>query len=162
MEENITDREDMLNTLQKLQHIRFNELIRDLNQSEYIFLKILHKLIKKSGTNSVYVATIAKELEISTPAVSKMLKNLEKKQYVTREVDPLDRRNTHVFLTQKGTAAKKEADKFFEKFFNKIYQKINKEDIIQFLHLAKKISNVLIDEINMANGNNSEKEKQNS
>lgn len=160
--EYITDREDMLNTLQRLQHIRFNELIKDLNQSEYIFLKILYKLIKKSGTNSVYVATIAKELEISTPAVSKMLKNLEKKQYIKREVDTLDRRNTFVFLTEKGIATKKETDIFFEDFFNKIYKKVKKEDINQFLYLAKKISNVIIDEINITNENISEKEKRKS
>lgn len=48
------------------------------------------------------VALIAKELSISPPAVSRMLKKLEINGIVTKKVDLKCLRNVNIFLTDKG------------------------------------------------------------
>lgn len=50
-------------------------------------------------------AALAKELNISPPAVAMALKRLEESGYITRAPDPADRRNTVISITDKGKTA---------------------------------------------------------
>lgn len=45
---------------------------------------------------------LAKELSVNKSSVARQLAVLEEKGYIRREADPLDKRNLHVFLTEKA------------------------------------------------------------
>ena len=48
------------------------------------------------------VPKIQKKLNISKPAISYILNTLEKKKYITREIDPKDRRKVSISATPEG------------------------------------------------------------
>ena len=51
------------------------------------------------------VPKMQKKLHISKPAISYILNTLEKKNYITREIDPKDRRKVSISATPEGRAA---------------------------------------------------------
>lgn len=138
--------QDITETLIMLKSIRLSHIIAGITPNEYISLRIIQALINKSQGDGVHISQIGSELEISAPAVSKMLKGLEEKGLIRREVDFENRRNTFVFLTKKGIAIKANADNSLNAFFKNVYAKVGREDIGRFQMLAKKITAAVIEE----------------
>lgn len=82
---------------------RFNKLnarykVEGLPRSEFM---LLH-LIAKSPSGAVKISELAAALEVTTPAVSKLLKSLEEKCAVSRVSDITDRRITYITMTKAG------------------------------------------------------------
>jgi len=136
---------DILEAIRRMQKLKMKHPIKDLNEGEHFFLHILNSLIQASNTDSVYVSTISRELNISGPAVSKMLRNLEAKQMIRRETDISDRRNTFVSITDKGRIAKEEADAYVYGFFSKVYEKVGKDNLDKFRSLLKMFCDAAIE-----------------
>ena len=81
---------------------------------------------------------LAEKAEISTPRITAIINNLEKKEYVVRETDAKDRRRIHIRLTKLG-----------EKQANDLYQEalehttdfmkyLGEEDTRNLLRIAEK------------------------
>ena len=68
--------------------------------------------------NGVYVSQLAKELKVSSPAVSRMLGILENKGPIGRDVDKDNRRNTYVYLTQQGEEEIAETERLLDEALN--------------------------------------------
>lgn len=82
---------------------RFNKLnarykVEGLPRPEFM---LLH-LIAKSPSGAVKISELATALEVTTPAVSKLLKSLEEKCAVSRVSDITDRRITYITMTKAG------------------------------------------------------------
>jgi DNA-binding MarR family transcriptional regulator len=138
---------DIIDTLVMLKGINLSSIIDGITPNGYIFLKIIQTLIERSKSDATYVSEIGNKLEISAPAVSRMLKSLEAKGLIRREIDSENRRNTFVFLTDKGYTVKANADKSLNLFFKNVYKKVGRENIDQFRMLAKKITTVVFEEL---------------
>lgn len=140
---------DIFKTLQMFKNICLNDLFKDVTLSEYAVLKIIRSLQQEEKSSKVYVSEISQKIETSKPAVSKTLKILEQKGFVKRETDSQNRRKTFVFLTDRGYAVKKESDDAFQSFFYSVYKKIGKDDAEKFNVVAKKIANVMVEELEL-------------
>ena len=138
---------DITSAIKKLHSISFNPLMKEVNSSEYISLKIISRLLKSNGDKGVKVSQITNELKIASPSVTKLLNGLENKELIVREMDKSNRRNTLVSITEKGVRVKEENDKILADFIPKVYDRVGRENIIQFLQLSELIHNAFDEEI---------------
>lgn len=136
---------DLFFAIRNMRKLDFSNRLDGITESEYFFLGILHCLTMKLGSESVYVSSIVTELNISGPAVSKMLRNLEERQLISRRTDTSDRRNTIVSLTDRGLRAKSQADKIAACFFDKVSEKFGKADMDEFKTLLTKFCRTVVE-----------------
>jgi DNA-binding MarR family transcriptional regulator len=73
----------------------------DIHMGEFFVMKAIEGNTAWPEHNSS-VSDMPKQLMISKPAMSQLLNGLEKKGYLVREIDKLDRRKISVTLTPKG------------------------------------------------------------
>ena len=81
---------------------------------------------------------IQKKLHISKPAVSYILNTLEKKNYITREIDPEDRRKIAINATPQGQAAAEESSLRYDRAWRELlsgFGEDNMQHLIQLLTL---------------------------
>ncbi len=86
---------------------------------------------------NVTVSDLARELSVSVPALSRTIKNLEKRGYVMRVTDHTDRRNHFLKVTPGGSGIVEKIDHQMEIYCEKIYGQIGEErvkDFIRFLN----------------------------
>lgn len=138
---------DITDAIKKLHSLSLNPVIEGINSNEYLSLKVLIALHNKSVDHTVHVSDITKELKISAPSVTKILNGLEKKGLIFREIDKSNRRNTVVFVTEKGVFLKEQNDLVISEFIADVYSKVGRENIIHFLHLSEIIRNAIDEEI---------------
>ena len=78
-----------------------------------------------------------KMLHISKPAISYILNTLEKKNYITREIDPKDRRKVSISATPEGKAAAEESMKRYDELWSEILSQFgedNMKELIRLIH----------------------------
>ena len=97
-------------------------------------------VIADSYDGGVRQKTLVDELDISPAAVSELVTKLEKDKYVSREVDPDDKRATLIKLTDLGKARAAElADERNERF-SKAFAALNAKEKDQLLKLLEKLT----------------------
>lgn len=126
----------MMQLNHKLHHLNIAVLFPEVTYGEWLLLVTIERQNQGDGlepcplepdhftdgkeacTRSPGTSHFAKMLECSPPMISKMLRSLETKEMIVRQTDTKDRRNTHVFLTEKGKeliqAGKERADQLFD------------------------------------------------
>ena len=131
--------------LMRAQH-RFVKIQRSISfhgmsKSEFILLEMIRN---KDG---IYVSEIAKALRITPPAVSKMLRCLEKKKYIQRRVDAKDRRNTIVKITPKGDRARHNIQIQMEGLLNHTIERMGEKQAEKFISLMEQFNELFYEEI---------------
>ena len=101
-------------------------------------------LIETKG--SLKMKELAKELNITLPAATKIVNRLVKLGLVKREFDSLDRRVVKVALTQKGKKILEETKKERKKVIEKVFEKLSLKEREIYLHILRKIKNIFYPE----------------
>lgn len=83
----------------------------------------------------ISVSEIGRELYLSKPAISQTLNSLEKKGYITREIDKDDRRKIMVTLTPEGDRKLKEGMRCFDQELNKTLEQFGAENTKKLIEL---------------------------
>lgn len=89
-------------------------IIKECSKGEFIIMLTILNYPEAELQEKLKIKKLSEILNVSVPAISKMLKGMETKGLVKRKVDLLCRRNTNVELTNKG-----------EKVFNDNLNRIN-------------------------------------
>jgi DNA-binding MarR family transcriptional regulator len=70
--------------------------------------------MKTDLDSPIKVSEISKQLQVTSPTITQLLKGLEANGFVERRIDPNDRRAVGIILTEKGEMVTKQAaDTFF-------------------------------------------------
>ena len=101
----------------------------------------------ESNPQGVSMGDLARELQISPPAVSRAISSLESRGYVKRTTDINNRRSVTVTPTKKGLIAMDEDRKFFEKIAKKITCEIGSEKLNELEILLKQLYQTVNDTI---------------
>lgn len=101
----------------------------------------------ESNPQGVSMGDLARELQISPPAVSRAISSLESRGYVKRTTDINNRRSVTVTPTEKGLIAMDEDRKFFEKIAKKITCEIGSEKLNELEILLKQLYQTVNDTI---------------
>lgn len=81
------------------------------------------------------VPKMQKKLHISKPAISYILNALEKKNYITREIDPKDRRKVSISATPEGKAAAERSMAHYNELWGEILSRFGEENMRQLIKL---------------------------
>ena len=128
--ENMSYSQKFAAIIARMHKLKFGNMLTGVSEIEFKTMSAISR-ISKSG--DVKVSDIARYLELSAPAVSRTMKSLEEKEYIERQTDKQDRRNTFVKLTAKGEEQLKAWMKIFEEFSEAIFARLGDEKSNQLL-----------------------------
>jgi len=117
-------------------------ILFNLSQSEFFMLQII-KHSKKNEKPGIFVSELAKKLRVSAPAVSRMLGSLEERQFISRQIDLEDRRNTLVIITSQGEKVLKESEATMDDFTGRVISHMGYEKVAELLELFNSFVDVM-------------------
>lgn len=85
------------------------------------------------------VPKIQQKLHISKPAISYILNTLEKKNYITREIDPKDRRKVSISATPEGRAAAEQSMKKYDEIWGEILERFGEDNMKNLIELIQSL-----------------------
>ncbi|MEG0979501.1 MAG: transcriptional regulator [Oscillospiraceae bacterium] len=137
----------LFETMHKLKQLNLPEKLNAMPKSEFFTLGTILKCPHNPVEREMRVCDIANELKISTPAVSRNLKNLEEKGYIKRVTNEDDRRNTNVIVTQKGKDAFYHDMETMSNFMERTLNHLEDDETDAFIFLLNKLHNGMQEEI---------------
>lgn len=118
-----------------------------LTQAEFYALYQIHEHMQSHpGARGVYVSALAGRVRVSPPAVSRMLRGLERRGLVDRAVDRADRRNTYVMLTPAGEAARRDTIRQLNDYICQVLERMGREDMETLIRLWNRLADVMTEE----------------
>ena len=91
------------------------------------------------------VPGMQKKLHISKPAISYILNTLEKKNYITREIDPKDRRKVSISATPEGKAAARQSQEKYDAVWEELLDRFGEENMRQLIRLIQDLEQLYTD-----------------
>lgn len=129
---------DFLETNIKLKQFNPQQKIDESSKGESFCLLYLKEIMQEASPNE-----LSCEMRISTARVAVILNTLEKKGFITREINKEDRRKIIIKLTSKGN---KEAEKYKDDVIGeiiKMFKLIGLKDSKELIRITDKIKNIL-------------------
>lgn len=118
----------------------------NITMSEYILMReVAGNTREKYNCNAL--TEVKEYLSVSKAAVSQMLSSLEKRGYLTREVDESNRRNIIVVLTEEGRVVFEKKNEEFYQRFGRVIGRVGKENVAHFVEMINKMSGAMDDEV---------------
>lgn len=114
--------------------INRNMIMHDNSHNEFVLMQMIH-YNKKCEKEFLGVSEIAKNMRISLPAVSRLLKTMEEKDLIERITQKDNRRNTNVLLTKKGNETRRKLEKRAEEFFKDILNRVGLDKVESMLEI---------------------------
>lgn len=139
--------DDIVNCMLYPKKIPAAMLFSDVSQGEYMLMGAFLNYEREHRGRHITVNELASVLGVTMPSVSRMLKNLESRGLIVRETDKECRRNTFVYISDKGLKLFEENEKIVKQCVNKIAKLFTKTEIEQLLDYRKRIEKVLEEEI---------------
>ena len=90
------------------------------------------------------VPKMQNKLHISKPAISYILNTLEKKDYITREIDPKDRRKVSIRATDKGRAAARQSMNRYDEIWETLLGRFGEDNMRQLVDLIHTLDELLL------------------
>lgn len=117
-----------------------SSVLTELTQAELALLHCTAYFPQENNGELITVAQAAAELKISAPAVSRTLKNLEHKGYISRNTDPADRRTVRISPTESGLVAMKKCIKQSMDIINETLSGFSDEELSMVMRLHCKFT----------------------
>lgn len=137
-----------LDNMQNMCSFDISRMIEQITPAEFTLMYII-ALPNKSGC-PMTVAKAAEQLHVSVPAVSRTLKNLENKGYVTRSVNQHDRRSVNIILSDDGTELLISNLRRFEDTMERILSHFTDDELHTMMQLQSKFIQAAADEMSDA------------
>lgn len=119
----------------------------EMRKSEFVILEMIQKgRMKGNSIEGACVSELAKNLMVTTPAVSKVLKDMEEKGYIEREPDKNDRRNTIVKMTKEGERARKDTCKRMDLLMQNSIDRLGEENVKKLIQLLSQLTDFINEE----------------
>ncbi|GAC1400368.1 MAG: hypothetical protein NVSMB49_12490 [Ktedonobacteraceae bacterium] len=85
------------------------------------------------------ISEISKQLHVTSPTITQLLKGLEANRLIERHSDPEDRRSIGITLTEKGSAVAQRASDAFSESLHGLVTYLGEEQSNQFANLLIKV-----------------------
>jgi DNA-binding MarR family transcriptional regulator len=93
----------------------------------------------KPGAAEMKVSEISKQLQVTPPTVTQLLKGLEANGLIERHTDPLDRRAVGITLSEKGEMVTRKAADAFSSSLNGLIEYLGEEESNQLAELLERV-----------------------
>lgn len=101
---------------------------------------------RKGGGPRLTVTRLAKEMEMTNPSTSKLLRVMEAKGYTQREQDDHDRRIAYISLTRHGNEVITKAEEIAVVKVAATLEKLGRKDAFEMMRIFNKLSAILQEE----------------
>lgn len=146
--------------MQEKQRISFIKEINHLNMECHTnMMKAFHRLFDENivGQQAVLLrhlhhhrclntGEISKLMDVSPSAVSQILAKLEKGQYIKRNINPDNRRETMIELDSVGHQFIKKSEKIEKLMIERVYYKLDEADLADMHRILSKLNLIIISE----------------
>lgn len=133
--------------LKRFSELNFASIVKGLSDY-HIGTKSILAYLEGKKKEDVSAGDISKDLSFSTPRVAKVLKGLEKNEYIVKYNDINDQRITLVKITDKGSNyINNEKEEILFKLEN-IINCVGEKDIEEFIRISRKIKLAMEEENN--------------
>jgi DNA-binding MarR family transcriptional regulator len=92
------------------------------------------------STPEMKVSEISKQLHVTSPTVTQLIKGLEANGLIERNVDPIDRRAVGITLTEKGEKVAQKAAEAFSASIHGLIEYLGEEQSNQLAELLSRVS----------------------
>ncbi|SFE59890.1 MarR family winged helix-turn-helix transcriptional regulator [Alteribacillus iranensis] len=103
-------------------------------------------LLMVSRYSTLYVRDVAELLHASRSSVSQLLSKMEAEEYIVRELDPNERRQTFVKLGRAGKAALEAMRETRNRISAKYLRQLSHEDLEDFYRIANNLKTIVKEE----------------
>jgi DNA-binding MarR family transcriptional regulator len=110
---------------------------QDLNILETVMLK------KISDGHIDSFSDLEDEFHVSKPAISQILSALERKGYITRELDKTNRRKRSLGLTRQGSDAVETTGRQIDAYFAGVIERFGENDTRRLVRLFKRFAELV-------------------
>lgn len=143
--------EGMIHIMKRIGSINKKILLHeDVSKAEFFTLMSIHRdrfgdlLSENAGMASgLNVSELATQLNISVPAVSKMIRRLEEKGYIVRIPGTSDRRMISLGLTEYGQELIETTIRHMSSMTMEIVQQLGEEDSRTLMHLLNHVFDII-------------------
>ena len=129
---------DMLNSMQSLHKAALQRRLDEALRGEHFVLRY----IARHG-EGVLPGEIGEEMQVSTARVAQTLNSMEKKAWLTRQIDPRDRRKILVQLTPEGKAIADGRHQSIVAIATNILTLLGEDDAKAYVRISKKLAGIL-------------------
>lgn len=113
-----------------------------LNDSEITTKQtILLELVHKHGR--LTVSELAERMEVSSSAVSQIVSKLEKAKYVSREINPNNRREIFVRLDERGVEHFAREEELERTIIDRYYSQLDYEEVVTLRNIILKLKGIV-------------------
>lgn len=147
------DQDQLLNLLlaikENQQACRYLPDISGIPRAELRMLQLIEELIEESKQLSpapfgVKVSLLSVRSRVSKPAVSQILRSLEKKQLIERATCEHDRRVVYVRLSRHGYQVIHNSQQFFYRFLGKVIEQLGKDNTQTLISLLHRMNQIIL------------------
>ncbi len=128
--------DDFYSIYYKVEKVNVDNTIRCMTANEM-------KIIDSIGNKKTTVKILADRMDVKVCTISLALDKLEKKQFIAKVKDEVDKRIVYIKLTKKGQLALKYHGNFNTTLFKQITENIDKKDLQVFSDVLRKITSNL-------------------
>lgn len=108
-----------------------------LSRSEFMMMHTI--IIRGDEDKGLRVSDLASNLGVSTPAVSRMIKSLVDKGYISKKQDEKDRRITYVSLSEAGREKSDDCGKRMLDVVDRTIEEMGNDDIRELIRISTKL-----------------------
>lgn len=145
--------EACLQTFQRFRRFHTDGLFVDISRGEFFALNMLHDHRQRYPyVQGMYVSELADKTHVTPPAVSRMLKALEQKGLIVRNVDRDDRRNTFIRITDEGEDVREKTMEAVGALFARVFQRMGEEEMHTLLRLSGQFMQIIEEEMKRTQG----------
>jgi len=102
---------------------------------------ILLELVHKHGR--LTVSELAERMKVSSSAVSQIVSKLEKAKYVSREINPDNRREIFVRLDERGEEHFAREEEFERTIIDRYYSQLEYEEVVALKNIVLKLKGIV-------------------
>lgn len=134
------------NTMMAFKKLNISSMLPEITHGDHVLLYRI-SCLEDSGQGKVKVSQVVRSMGCPPPAVSRGLRSLDNKGYITRTVDETDRRNTFVALTEEGKEALTEANSIIEEFADAVFSNMGEDNMEKLITQFQRFVDVSREEI---------------
>lgn len=115
---------NLLEAIHMFHNLNLGQIMPHLSKNEYFMMSGIQCMQKRVDTEElpgIAMTKLAQKVHALPPAVSRTIKSLEERGYVARYVNPKDRRNTMVRLTEEGEQVLEESRELLKSFADRVF-----------------------------------------
>lgn len=133
----------LINAFHRIRRVKISDMM-EISQSEFFALQIIFQCQQNNPKREgIYVSELAEKLRIASSQTSRMLRSLEECQLVGRSIDTKDRRNTYVFLTEKGQKEYRRAKARLTAYMDCVWEEMGEERMRELIGLCNELADIM-------------------